>query len=60
MWIALGTFTISEKMELLESFVGGRLYDRVRVKYRRKWKGEWCGVEWMRKAREGEKKGVHS
>ena len=24
------------------------------------WNGEYCGVEWMRKARERERKGVHS
>ena len=31
----------------------------VRVKYGR-CKEEWCCVEWMTKAREGERKGVHS
>ena len=30
------------------------------MKYGRGWKEEWCNVEWMRKARERERKGMHS
>ena len=46
--------THTKKCEVMDCVMGSKseVWER--------WKDEWCGEEGMRKAREGERKGMHS